>query len=196
MIADVSMALELGTLSTGTGSGIGDTFAKLVSRLNTSHSGESITEFDSAIEIASAADILQNIKNSTGLSWKKIAELFNVSRRAVYDWLEGKQMADENYSKLCSLDVALDKLRYTTPFQVRSFLLFSTYGEQSPFELLREERYEEFLKLTQSAAHQFTLQDETVEVSPVDRISALQDKVHNDLPGKKRSKAVRKRPAD
>lgn len=163
MNADISMALGLGTLSPRTGSGIGETFAKLVSRLNTSHSGESITEFESVSEITPASDTLQNLKHSTGLSWKKIAELFNVSRRAVYDWLEGKQMADENYSKFRSLEIALGKLQYTTPFQVRTFLLFSTYGEQSPFELLKEERYEEFLQLTHTAAPQFTLQDESVE---------------------------------
>lgn len=196
MNADISMALELGTLSTGTGSGIGETFAKLVSRLNTSHSGESITEFESASEITFAADTLQNIKNSTGLSWKKIAELFNVSRRAVYDWLEGKQMADENYSKLRALEESLGRLRYTTSFQVRTFLLFSTYGEQSPFELLKEERYEEFLRLTQSDAPKLTLDDDSVEVSPVVRLSALQDTAHTDLPGQKRSTASRGRPAD
>ena len=67
MNADIGMALELGTLSTGTGSGIGETFAKLVSRLNTSHSGESITEFESVSEITPAAEILQNLKNRTEL---------------------------------------------------------------------------------------------------------------------------------
>lgn len=196
MNANISMTFELGTLSTGTGSGIGETFAKLVSRINTSHSGESITEFESVSELTSVTDTLQNIKNSTGLSWKKIAELFNVSRRAVYDWLEGKQMADENYSKLCGLDKALSRLRYTTSFQARTFLFFSTYGEQIPFELLKEERYEEFLKLTQSGAPQLTLQEESVELPPAVRLSALQDTVHTDLPGKKRSKASRGRPAD
>jgi transcriptional regulator with XRE-family HTH domain len=196
MNADISMAFELGTLSTGTGSGIGETFAKLVSRLNTSHSGETITEFERAIEIISAAETLQNLKNSTGLSWKKIAELFKVSRRAVYDWLEGKQISDENYSKLCNLEEALGRLRYTTPFQVRTFLLFSSYGGQNPFELLKEERYEEFLQLSQSAAPQGIQEDEFVEVSLIDRLSALQDKAHTDLPDKKRSTASRRSPVD
>jgi transcriptional regulator with XRE-family HTH domain len=196
MNADISMAFELGTLSTGTGSGIGETFAKLVSRLNTSHSGESITEFESLIEISSTAETLQNLKNSTGLSWKKMAELFKVSRRAVYDWLEGKQMSDENYSKLCSLEVALGRLQYPTPFQLRTFLLFSTFGGQNPFELLKEERYEEFLQLSLSATSQGTQQDESVEVSLIDRLSALQDKAHTDLPGQKRSMASRRGPID
>jgi transcriptional regulator with XRE-family HTH domain len=91
------------------------------------------------MEIISAAETLQNLKNSTGLSWKKIAELFMVSPRAIYDWLEGKQISDENYSKLCSLEEALGRLRYSTPFQ---------------------------------------------------------DKVHTDLPDKKRSKASRRSPVD
>ena len=48
MNADISMALELGTLSTGTGSGIGDNLAKLFSRFNTSNSGETVEEFAAA----------------------------------------------------------------------------------------------------------------------------------------------------
>jgi hypothetical protein len=61
---------------------------------------------------------------------------------------------------------------------------------------LKEERYEEFLQLSQSAAPQGIQEDEFVEVSLIDRLSALQDKAHTDLPDIKRSTASRRSPVD
>ena len=196
MNADISMALKLGTLSTGTGSGIGDNLAKLFSRFNTSNSGETVEEFAAAAEVRSSADILQQLKGSTGLSWKKIAELFGVSRRAVYDWLEGKSMSEQNYSKLISVEEAVASINYSTAFQLRTFLLFGNSGGENPFQLLKEERYEEFSRLAQGGEYNFEKPDDLTGLSPADRLSALQDKVHTDLPGKRRSKASRRRSAD
>jgi len=196
MNADISMALKLGTLSTGTGSGIGENLAKLFSRFNTSNSGETVEEFTTVVELRSAADILRSVKVNTGLSWKKIAELFGVSRRAVYDWIEGKPMSDQNYSRLISVEEAVARIKYSTPFQVRTFLLFGNSSGENPLQLLKEQRYEEFSRLAQAGVYDFEKPDDFTGLSPADRLSALQDNVHTDLPGKRRSKASRRRSAD
>ena len=196
MNADISMALKHGMLSTGTGSGIGDNLAKFFSRFNTSNSGETVEEFAMVAELSSAPEILQKIKNNTGLSWKKIAELFSVSRRAVYDWLEGKPMSEHNYSKLCKVEEALAHIKYNTPFQVRTLLLFGNSAGENPYQLLKQARYEEFSQFVQAGTYDFEQTEHLSDVSPADRLSALQDKVHTDLPGKRRRTASRRRPGD
>jgi transcriptional regulator with XRE-family HTH domain len=196
MNADMSMALKQGIVSTGTGSGIGDNLAKFFSRFNTSNSGETVEEFSMVAELSSAPDILQKIKNSTGLSWRKIAELFSVSRRAVYDWLEGKPMSDQNYSKLCKVEEALAHIKYNTPFQARSLLLFGNSAGATPYQLLKQERYDEFSQFVQAETYDFEQAEHLTDISPADRLSALQDKVHTDLPGKRRRTASRRRPGD
>ena len=196
MNVDISMALKQGIISTGTGSGIGDNLAKFFSRFNTSNSGETVEELAMVAELSSTPDILQKVKNSTGLSWKKIAELFNVSRRAVYDWLEGKPMSDQNYSKLRKVEEALAHIKYNTPFQVRTLLLFGNNSGESPYQLLKQARYDEFSQFVQAGTYNFEQAEHLTDISPADKLSALQDKVHADLPGKRRSTASRKRPGD
>ena len=188
-------------LRTGTGSGIGERLAKVLSRLQTSNSGETAEFIGTSSAEASAPEILKTLKASTGLSWNKIAELFNVSRRAVYDWLEGKTVSDQNYAKLLSVSGAIDILGLSSPFQVRTFLLFHNEAGISPFSLLKEGRYNEFQQLARESTWagetpKEELSGEFAFVSLVDRLMALQDTVHTDLPGKKRSKASRRRPAD
>lgn len=181
---------------TGTGSGIGERFANVLSRLTSSNSGETIEEFVNESEVQTASDILHGLKTSTGLSWNKIAELFNVSRRAIYDWLEDKGMSDRNYSKLLSVSKAVESLEFTNPFQVRVFLLYQNRAGISAFDLLKEERYDEFYRLDHSTTFEDGKKRETTHIDFADRLSAKQDKAHTDLPGKKRTKATRKRHAD
>jgi transcriptional regulator with XRE-family HTH domain len=188
-------------LRTGTGSGIGETLAQLVSRLQVSNSGESAESLETAPVQHSVPETLREIKALTGLSWGKIAELFNVSRRAVYDWLEDKPLSDSNYAALRSVFEVVEKLDFLLPYQFRTFLLFSEAGGTSPLRLLKEGRYEEFvhtaLRRTQQAAvPKESSLDESGFISFEERLMARQDTVHSDLPGKKRSQASRRRPAD
>lgn len=181
---------------TGTGSGIGETLANVLSRLASSNSGETIEEFVGGSEEQTASDILHGLKTSTGLSWNKIAELFTVSRRAIYDWLEDKGMSDRNYSKLLSVSKAVESLEFTKPFQVRTFLIFPNSSGISAFDLLKEERYDEFYRLDHSTTFEDVKKREFPHIDLADRLSAKQDKAHTDLPGKKRTKVSRKRHSD
>ena len=188
-------------LRTGTGSGIGERLAKVLSRLQTSNSGETAEFIGTSSVEASAPGILRILKASTGLSWNKIAELFNVSRRAVYDWLEGNTVSDQNYAKLLSVSEAIDILELSSAFQVRTFLLFHNEAGVTPFSLLKEGRYDEFQHSARGSTWAVEtpkeeLSGEFAFVSLVDRLTALQDTVHTDLPGKKRSKPSRRRAAD
>lgn len=196
MNTNITMALKAGILSPGTGSSIGDNLAMFFSRFNVSNSGETIEEFAAMAELTSASEILKEIKNSTGLSWKRMAELFSVSRRAVYDWLEGKPMSDHNYSKLCKVEEALKPIKYDTPYQMRTLLLFGNRAGENPYQLLKQSRYAEFSQFIQDQAYNFEQAEHLTDISPVERISTRQGKVHTDLPRKRRSKASRRRPAE
>lgn len=96
---------------------------------------------------------------------------------------------------------AIDILGLSSPFQVRTFLLFHNEAGISAFSLLKEGRYNEFQQLARESTWagetpKEELSGEFAFVSLVDRLTALQDTVHTDLPGKKRSKASRRRSAD
>lgn len=194
-------------LSTGTGSVIGETLAKVVNRLQTSNSGEPAKATETIADEHLVPETLRDLKAATGLSWNKVAELFNVSRRAVYDWLEGKPMADHNYTSLLSVYEVIESLKrhdFASSFELRTFLLYHTYHNQSgtsPFQLLKEGRYQEFSRRAHRRTHPDEEQkeapsDEYPFVSLRDRLSTRQDTVHTDLPGKNRSKAARRRRAD
>ena len=182
----------------GTGSGMGEKIAQLISRLSSSNSGALEEEFSNC-GLSTAADILHHLKNTTGMSWSKIAELFNVSRRAVYDWLEGKSIAEHNLSSLYSVVKAVDSLNLPSPHHTRLVLLYKTPTGTSPFRLLKEARYEEFRRLrVDETIEQFgkALERDPSRITLIDRLSVNEDIVHTDLPGKKRSRASRHRSAD
>ena len=176
-------------LRTGTGSGIGDTLVDMLSRLRASNSGETPQVSGRSDRMHSAPVILDEIKATTGLSWNKIAELCEISRRAVYDWLEGKPVADQNYARLLAAYDAIRGLALNAPYQVRTFLLFHNEGGTTPFQLLKEGRYEEFARL----AYSDTIPIEEPFVSVADRLDARQEAIHTDLAGPKRSTAARSR---
>ena len=174
-------------LHTGTGSGIGNTLVDMLIRLRASNSGEAahVGEVKTAYHVP---EILRDMKVTTGLSWSKIGELFDVSRRAVYDWLEGKPIADHNYERLVSTYEAIGTLDSYAPFQVRTFLLFSDAAGATPFQLLKEGAYSDFARIAGGSS----APSGEPFISVADRVNARQDTVHTDLPGRKRNTASRR----
>ena len=51
----------------------------------------------------STADQADLIVHTLGFSKRQLAELFGVPRQAIYDWLKGSKVSDENASKLSEL---------------------------------------------------------------------------------------------
>ena len=179
-------------LRSGTGSGIGDTLVSLVLRLRASNSGESAHAAQTFTIAYSAPEMLRDLKAVTGLSWNRIGELCGVSRRAVYDWLEGKPIADHNLKRILTTCEVVKNLAFDSPFQVRTFLLYGGATDATPFQLLKNGTYDEFLRVAGSAS--FT--DQEPFVSALDRLDARHDVVHTDLSGKKRGTAARRTSAD
>lgn len=178
----------------GTGSSIGETLAELLSRINSSNSGEPMLRTALNDESRYISEDLKYLKDITGLSWVKIAELFGVSRRAVYDWLEGRSVSDKNYLKLISMKEAIRGSGLKKSFQVRIFLMTQTPNGITPFEMLKNEDYSGFSRARLNRADEDTSMVDTRFISLKDRLSAEQETVHVDLPGERRTKASRRSP--
>ena len=174
-------------LRTGTGSGIGSTLVDMLVRLRASNSGEAV-DIDEVKTAYPVPELLRDLKATTGLSWSKIGELFGVSRRAVYDWLEGKPVAAHNYERLLSTHEAMRNVSFDSPFHARTFLLFSDAAGATPFQVLKDGAYSDFIRF----AGVSTVASVEPLISVAARLSARQDTVHTDLPGRRRSTASRR----
>jgi transcriptional regulator with XRE-family HTH domain len=179
-------------LRTGTGSGIGDALVTMLARVRSSNSGETADLGEWLARECSVPEILHELKTATGLSWSQLGEMFDVSRRAVYDWLEGKAIADHNYERLRAARKAIASKAFSSPFQARTFLLFGDADGTTPVQLLKEGRYSDFARSGQGD----TMAGEQPFVTVADQLNARQEAVHTDLPGKRRSTASRRRTAD
>lgn len=71
----------------------------------------------------SVAERVRTLKERSGLSWKQIAALFGVTRRAVHFWLEGGNITDHHIERLEDLDCTLTALDSGDPVSTRSVIL-------------------------------------------------------------------------
>ncbi|NCN28174.1 hypothetical protein GW915_11415 [bacterium] len=101
---------------------------------------------DSARKVANeASKLLKEIKDLSGLSWIRIARLVGVSRQAIYDLLDEKSVSPQYFEKICQLAKVFRNFAGVKPFVVRSFILAEKEDSTSGFDLLRLNRYQEFL---------------------------------------------------
>lgn len=89
------------------------------------------------------ADAAQQVRELSGLKPAKLAELFGVSRKAFYDWLDGalpRDAARENLLKVAKL-IEEASTRFGGPRELSSWLLAPVSpGARTPFQLLKEGR--------------------------------------------------------
>lgn len=105
------------------------------------------------------AKSIHELRLKTGLTWDQIAELFNVSRRSVHFWANGKPMEDFRAEKLHYLTMAVRKFDPIFATQNRRLLFDKDVSGISLFDLLkRGDFYLANLRMssfTMRPAHQF-----------------------------------------
>jgi len=80
-------------------------------------------------------DMLDEIKNASGLTWDQVGRTLGVSRRSVHLWLQGKTVSAANEERLHSVLYIVRLLAGRSQLDVRSKLLDKT-GGVSVVELL------------------------------------------------------------
>ena len=125
------------------------------------------------------------IRRRSGLTWELLSEIFNVSRRTVYQWASGKSPSAQHES---AIRRTLDAIRHVDEGSrqaTRDRLMMVTHG-LSLFDLLAEGRFVDVLRQPEGAAsmaadrHRTTLsEDELARYRPppaVLLLDAIQDR--------------------
>jgi hypothetical protein len=86
----------------------------------------------------SAADALNKIRDVFGLRMSELSQIFGVSRRAAYDWLEGATPRSELVTKIYQLNKFAEQFRDAGITNIRHFINRPIIGERTLFELLRD----------------------------------------------------------
>ena len=117
------------------------------------------------------------VVHTLGFSKRQLAELFGVSRQAIYDWFEGRNISDENASRLSELARLLLEATPDTrrPLYHRFTTQPLTEKEPSILDLLRAKSWDTDRLLTQlRRARDLTTQRLTRQVIGQNRVSRKQ----------------------
>jgi hypothetical protein len=85
----------------------------------------------------STAQLLKNIRDIFALRTSELAQIFGVSRRAVYDWLEGVTPRPDTVNKIYALSIYADKLKKANITHVEHYLHRPVVSGLSLLELLK-----------------------------------------------------------
>ena len=92
----------------------------------------------------STAEAVMEIRRRSGLTWEELGELFNVSRRSVHHWANGKPVAATHERTLRKMLAAIRHLDRGSQAGTRALLLTTDPSRgASTFDLLQDGRFEE-----------------------------------------------------
>ncbi|MCG7572527.1 hypothetical protein MHM39_03015 [Phaeobacter sp. CNT1-3] len=89
----------------------------------------------------SPAELVQEFKRLSGLTWAQVAQVFEVSSRAPFDWASGKPMNAKNHEKLASAVAAIRFIDRGTSEDNRNLLLSEAIGGQTFLALLQASEF-------------------------------------------------------
>jgi DNA-binding transcriptional regulator YiaG len=92
------------------------------------------------------------LRQRSGFTWDKLAELFGVSRRSVHYWASGEPMTSDNEDHLQRCLSVLRRADRGDAVTNRRVLLTADSNGNSPFDLLVQKRYDEALNALGTAA--------------------------------------------
>ena len=123
------------------------------------------------------------------LTWEELAEVFGANRHSIHSWISGKSLRAKEEQHVYHVLDAIRRIDRGTSFYNRPLLLDEKDGVR-PVDLLRDHKYEEFVKLVgvgkgrpkpKSLSRK---EREARRPPPVDvMLSALHDTVHIERKG-------------
>ncbi|HET7108118.1 MAG TPA: hypothetical protein VFI38_14995 [Candidatus Acidoferrum sp.] len=85
----------------------------------------------------STAQLLSTIRDVFALRMSEVAQIFGVSRRAVYDWLEGVTPKPETTARIYALSKYADELKTSGLSSIEHFIYRPVVGDRSLLDLLK-----------------------------------------------------------
>ncbi len=146
-------------------------------------SPESIHKFGSGRAV-------MRLRRLSGLTWDQIARIFEVDRRSVHFWANGKAMSQKREEKLYRVLDVIQKIDTGSASSNRSALLGRHSQGRSPLEMLRDSDFDEAMqaigiKDVSRKRPKDIVPDEferrKTPASPEQLLSALNDKAHKDI---------------
>lgn len=93
-----------------------------------------------------SSDAIYEIRATSGLTWEELASIFNVSRRSVHHWANGKEVAPDNSQLIRLVLGTMRQVDRGNPSKTRD-LLFADRGGLSLMDLLRDGRFEDAVEM-------------------------------------------------
>lgn len=175
-----------------------DVTKSIVSSTATSYPTEEVTQ-----KIQNEAQkSINELRKLSGLTWKQLAELFNVSRRTLHFWASGQPINSPNEEKLNRL---LGIIRYIDRGSAslnRNLLLMPGEDGTLTFDLLLSGKYQEVKNIIGSGnapkrPKLNPLSEDSLKLrrppSPENLVDALQDSIHREIGHSRPAKSVRSR---
>ena len=96
------------------------------------------------VSLETTAEAVLEIRRRSGLTWEELGELFDVSRRSVHHWANGKPAAAGHQRTIRKMLAAVRRLDRGSQAGTRALLLTIDRSQRaSTFELLKDHRFED-----------------------------------------------------
>lgn len=102
-------------------------------------------DFQALYGQSSGAAVLE-IRRRSGLTWEQLSELFNVSRRSIHYWANGKPLSSQHEKNVRNTLLAIRHVDTGNQRDTRSRLLSIDDGE-SIFDLLANQKYKDVYRI-------------------------------------------------
>ena len=100
----------------------------------------------------STAAAIMEIRRRSGLTWEELGDLFEVSRRSVHHWANGKRVSSRHDQSIRRMLAAIRHLDKGEQHRTRALLLTVDQATGiSTFDLLRDGGFDEAMRLVDSA---------------------------------------------
>ena len=91
------------------------------------------------------AEAVLEIRRRSGLTWEKMSELFNVSRRSIHNWANGENTSQQHERRIRSTLAVVRHLDQGNQAATRARLLTTDASRRSPIDLLSVGRFDEVM---------------------------------------------------
>ena len=96
------------------------------------------------VPVESTAEAVMEIRRRSGLTWEELGNLFDVSRRSVHHWANGKPVASGHYRMIRRMLAAIRHLDRGNQLGTRAVLLAVNQATgESTLDLLKDGRFDE-----------------------------------------------------
>ena len=91
-------------------------------------------------ESRSSSELVQGVRFLGGMTWAQVAEIFDVSLRAVFDWAAGKTVAGQHHRHLGNVFATLEYIDRGSAEENINLLMGKSQGGVTCFELLKKDQ--------------------------------------------------------